>query len=424
MRHILCAFICLTVLSLSSIAQNLTAFPVGENWQFTDARTLGMAGSGSVSNSGAGALLMNPAALGRGSGRMELSVSTTLRNMEERRSFPVFNRIDDVTTKGIYAINDNWYVQPQGGARYNLNLSAVPFLKAFAFGTYNEVDQDYKYLEEVRSRDFNGERSPLAYNQIQFEGDLTRYSFGTALGLGSKLDFGFQLGFLNGDLESSSSVDFQAEENQANSFRIQNFRSLDNTPLVVSAGAIVDVSPQLTLGSHVRLPYKVEYAVSVEGTDGSTPESYEYPMAINVGMEYRGRQELQSSLNVDFSYELWSETESTKDGVVLPNLLDDVVTLKGGIEHIFYNQIPLQFGLQYRTALQDRRSSRTLFSIGSGYVTKQWQVDGALGFSKLSYTAEDLFDDALFGGDRSGSPIDDVEERYVYGIITLKINFE
>ena len=424
MRHFLCAIFILAALSVSGFAQNLISFPVGENWQYTDARPLGLAGSGTVSNSGAGALLMNPAALARGKGRMELSVSTTMRNMEERRSFPVFNRIDDVTTKGIYAINDNWYFQPQGGARYNVNLSALPFLKAFAFGTYNELDQNYSYLEEVRNRDFNGERSVLAYNQIEFDGRLTRYSFGTAFELGQKLDLGVQVGFLNGDLESSSSVDFQDEENQANSFRISNYRSLDNTPLVVSAGAIVDVTSQLTLGSHLRLPYEVEYALGVEGADETTPESYEYPMALHFGLEYRGRQQLQSRLNVDFSYEWWSEVENTVEGDIQPNLFDDAITLKGGIEHLFYNDIPLRFGLQHRSSIQDRSSTRTLFSVGSGYVAKQWQLDGSLGFSKLTYTAEDLFDDAIFGGDRSGSPIDDVEERYVFGMLTLRFLFE
>ena len=46
-------------------SQTYNAFPVGEYWRFPDARTLGLAGAGSISNTTGSGLSLNPAALSK-----------------------------------------------------------------------------------------------------------------------------------------------------------------------------------------------------------------------------------------------------------------------------------------------------------------------------------------------------------------------
>ena len=105
---------CITIIFLNLIfsgvvfSQTYTAFPVGEYWRFPDARTLGLAGAGSISNTTGGSLSLNPAALSKNQLKLALQLTGAVRKLEERRSYPIYNRIDDVIEQGIYVINNNW----------------------------------------------------------------------------------------------------------------------------------------------------------------------------------------------------------------------------------------------------------------------------------------------------------------------------
>ncbi|RMH85144.1 MAG: hypothetical protein D6681_16275, partial [Calditrichaeota bacterium] len=351
---------------------------------------------------------------------LRLYLSTGARSLEERRSFPVFNRFDDIVQQGIYALNDNWFLDLQGGVQLNLDIAGFPYLKSVAAGVYEEVNLDYRYDEEVRSNDFDREQVVLAYNKIRFDGGLRRYAVGVGLQFAGRLNLGLQAGFLSGDLQQERSITFVGAEGQ--DVRETGTHSLQNTPVVLSAGAIYEATPHLSLGAYVRLPYTVEYRFT--GTTVSEPvaESIEYPLQLTGGLEYRSRQELQARLNIDVTYEWWSQTQSAFVADYLSPPFEDAIRVKAGIEHIFHNKIPFRVGLQYRTTFQDRQRTRTLITAGTGFRDHRWQIDVAGGFSKLTYPFPDLFDDRLFGGDRSRSNIDDVSERYFFGRVTLRVH--
>ena len=381
------------------------------------------AGAGSVSNTTAGALTLNPAAMAGHAAGLHAQGVVTSRSLEERRAYPVFDRFEDINNFGIYVSNNNWFYDIQGGLQYNFNLAAFPYLKALAVGRYSELDLNYGYLEEVRENIF-GDRL-LAYNQLNIDGRLTRYSVGAAFEITSHLHIGLQAGMLTGRLENSRSVDFIENDNR--DLYAAADREMDGSPILASFGATYAVTPHFTLGSHLRLPYSVDYNVSSYTSPDksgalSSSETIDYPMQWTAAFEYRGRHELQTRLNVDFSYEWWSQSDYTVDGRALATTFEDAIIIKTGIEHIFFNQIPLQFGLQYRTLFQRRSDTRTLVSAGTGFRGDRWQVDLAGGISRLDYRQADLFDDALYGGDRSNSPTDSVDERFFFGLLTLRVD--
>jgi hypothetical protein len=400
-------------------AQNFPAFPAGEYWQFPDARTLGLAGAGSVSNTSAGALMLNPAAMANHSPGITLDFSPAARHLDERRSFPLFDRFGDINQFNIYAINGNWFSHLQGGLQYTFGES-VRYLKSLAAGVFNEINHNYEYLEEVRQNTFPDD--PLAYNTIRYEGKLTRYSFGAALQFMERLNVGLQAGLLSGNLDQSASIVF-VDNNDDNTFTSSS-RSMDNTPIVTSVGVTYQVNPYFNFGGFLRLPYTLEYKVR----DNSSPETrifqetIGYPMQFTGGLEYRAQQILQARLNVDFSYEWWGRTDFKVDGERQDKGFEDVIGIKAGIEHVFHNRIPFQVGVQYRTYYQNRSETRLMFSAGSGFRGENWFVNLAGGFSKLNYPYRDLFDDSKYGGDRSNSSIDDVEESYFFGVLTLSVS--
>lgn len=426
MVRLLFGFLFVFILSAMPVwAQSVITFPVGQIWQFGDARSLGLAGAGSVSQKGAAALLQNPAALGKTVPGFSIQVSTGLRKLDERRSFPIYNRIDDITQLGTYAININYFPNIQGGISYGVSLDQLPFLKSISAGIFNDLDQDYRYDEEVRENIFGD--SLMAFNRIEYDGKLTRYSVGAGLEFLKTVHLGVQLGFLNGDLTGVKEIRFVKKG--FTDLRQKENRELANTPAVLSFGAMVDLDPHLTVGSHIRLPYTVEYNLRAFGGDtlsGSATESVEYPFVWNVGLEYRARQALQARLNIDFQYEWWSDTQiryREVSGAVSTRSFnfEDAISIRAGIEHIFFNQIPFLVGVQYRTSYYDRSTTQTLISAGTGFMDHNWKVELAGGISKLSYKYSDLFDDTLYGGNRSTSPLDDVDENYFFGMATLRL---
>lgn len=404
-----------------AVGQTYTTFPIGQYWRFPDARTLGLAGAGSISNPTGASLSLNPAALSKNESKLALQVTGAVRKLEERRSFPIYNRIDDVTQQGIYVVNNNWYPFIQADLLMGLNIGSFPYLKTIAIGIHNDLNQDYKYEEEVRENIFGD--SLLAFNEIEYNGKLNRYSLGAGFNVGMGTHFGFQVGVLQGDLNNESSITF-VQNGFPPDMSVSTHRELDNTPFVASLGAIYDINERISVGSHVELPHAVDYNLTDYDTLDAGMESIEYPMQLTVGFEYRAQQILQARLNIDFTYQWWSKTEYTyeyQNNTVNRENLDDAIAVKIGIEHIFHDKIPFQVGLQYRTSYMDRSQSRTLISAGTGFKGSNWQVDAAGGFSNLDYTYPDLFDDEIYGGDRSKSLMDDVEETFFFGLVTLRV---
>ncbi len=410
----------LLVLSLNLFGQNLISFPIGDYWQFANARSLGLAGAGSVSNVNGASLMGNPAAMSSNRKGFHVELSSTARNFEERRSFPVFNRIDDIAQQGIYAINDNWYLPLQGSVQYVFDRNSLPFLRTVAVGVFEEISHDYQYFEEIRSRNFDDERNTLAINEIDIEGKLTRYSLGLGFEATKQLHFGVQAGMLNGsDINYRQSTTFQGDEPLGTDRLSENQRQLDGMPIILSLGSVYRPTSHSSLGASFQLPCTVDYEVTNVVTSTVQSESIEYPAQATLGFEYRGQQALQARLNIDLTYEWWSSTGISTDGTESENNFDDAVVIKSGVEHIFYNQVPFQVGIQYRTAFQNRGATRTLISAGTGFMGSGWRVNVAGGFSKQNYSWPDLFDDALFGGDRSRTPIDTVEEKQFFAMLTL-----
>ena len=426
MRYYLLIMPILALLNISE-AQNYPTFPVGQIWNFPEARSLGLAGAGSVSHAAPGALILNPASLSQIDQQVSADIALNLRKLEERRSYPLYDRFDSFLTDATYAINNNWYPRLQGGLAWRLPGNLLPNL-TLAAGAYTHIDFRYSYLEEVRENVFGDEL--IAYNRIEGEGVLQRYSLGIASDVPGfpALSLGLQAGFLQGN------VDYRKEVNYVDSgdrLEIEDqSRELDNTPLLLSFGSVYQASERIRAGLDIALPYKISYVSNTN--DELLTETIEYPLKLNAGLEYRARQELQARLNIDIGFEFWSNSEYTSQiggNVPQSQEFSNVFSIKAGIEHIFYNQIPFRVGAQYRTSYLASGTTQTLLAAGTGFFNESWQIDLAGGFGRVTYRWEDLFDDTLFVNNpnfRNRVDLDTVDESTFLAIISFRyaINFK
>ncbi|MFZ0390540.1 MAG: hypothetical protein WAN36_08765 [Calditrichia bacterium] len=413
----------LLFLTSSLWAQSYPFFPIGRYWHFPDARSLSMGGAGSVSLNTPGAMFYNPAALVQIPATAAAQLSLSGHKLDERRSYPLYDRFDGIIGKGVYAINNNWYFQPQGAIAVQLPGNVLPNL-TLAAGSFTEIDQNYQYTEEVRQNIFGD--SLLAYNRIQIDGSLRRYGIAVAAEMPNlpALSLGIQAGILDGSLDYDREIDWVRRD--SSEIQAQTRRSLDNTPLVLSFGGIYRIHPRLSAGLSASLPYTVKYVDKEKGAN----EEIGYPMQLTAAMEYRPQQELKARLNVDFTYEFWSGVEYKSNlagNISSADNFSDAFVLKAGIEHIFFNHLPFRVGMQYRNSFREvgntAKFSQTLLSAGTGFSSANWQVEVAGAFSSATYRWPDLFDDAQFGGDRSASLIDDVDNSFFFGRLTLSYYF-
>ncbi|GAB4342315.1 MAG: hypothetical protein Kow0037_29580 [Calditrichia bacterium] len=409
MKHYLIGFFIILALTAAAWSQNYYALPYGQSWHFPDARSLALGGAASVALEGAPALFYNPAGLFQEE-RALLQLSPGFRKLSERRSYPLYDRFESVVGDGIYAINDNYYPDLQAAFSLRLNLlKKLPLTLGWA--VFKEQDFRYTYDEEVRDNIFGD--PVLGFNKIEYGGMITRYSLGAAAAIpGLKgLTFGLQAGILKGELRTER---FYHKLSSGEKVGSKMDASLDNTPVVLSMGAIYQLNERIRLGADLRLPYKIKYTV--------LNDEYQYPLAINFAAQYRARQIIQAVLNVEVGYEFWSDVDNptfVEPGSVSPTNFDDVFKLKAGLEHIFYNQVPFRVGMQYRNSYFNRGTTQTLLTVGTGFRAANWTVDVSGAVSSTDYHWPDLFDDTIYGGDRSNSLIDRVEETFFLGMVTL-----
>ncbi len=428
--------------------QNYPVIPIGQYWHFPDARSLSLGGAGSVSLAAPGAMLYNPATLTQIDHSLMLDFSLNLRSLEERRSYPLYDRFESFLLDATYAINNNWYATPQGAVAFRLPI--LPRWKlSLAVGSYPELDFRYSYLEEVREDVFGDQL--IAYNRIEASGVLQRYSFAAAVVVPSlpRLSLGVQAGIIKGsEPDFEKNVDFIRRSDKL--VFADDVRSLTQTPLVISVGAIYQFSERISGGVDVSFPYTLKYKAPVVAGQ-KLYEEMNYPLRINGGFEYRARQQLQARLNVDTGYEFWSNggfysqmagvIETTPYAVNAVRFEDftDVFYVKAGIEHIFFNKVPFGVGMQYRVPTVvgaqyhrnptlGRGTTQTLICAGTGFLADTWRVDVAGAFTSLEYRWQDLFDDALYTSDpnfESRVDKDNVQELTFFLQISLKyfINF-
>ncbi len=398
--------------------QNYPSFPIGERWLFPDARSLALGGAGSVSLDAPGAMLYNPAALTQVRHPLEADFSMNIRKFEERRSFPLYDRFNGVVGQGIYVDNNNWFPAPEGAISARLPLADI----TLAAGSFIDTDQNYIYDEEVRENVFGD--SLLAYNHIRFDGMLRRYGLAAALPLPmvEGLSLGVQASLLQGDLNFKREINYIRTTSRDSLDEVN--RSLDNTPLVVSLGAIYRMNERFTGGVDVSLPYTVKYKAAVGN------EEIKYPLKLNAGVEFRARQVLQARLNIDFGYEFWSSASYSSTipaiaRVVSPTLeFSDVYKIRVGIEQIFFNRVPFRVGMQYRNSYQQRGRTQTLLTAGTGFLGKNWKVDLSGGVGKITYSWPDLFNDNLYGGLDTHTRMDQVQELTYLLKATLSYNLD
>ncbi|HMB68001.1 MAG TPA: outer membrane protein transport protein, partial [bacterium] len=158
---------------------------------------------------------------------------------------------------------------------------------------------------------------------------------------------------------------------------------------------------------------------SADSTSASGSVEIEYPAEIGFGVAYRPRAKVRTTVRVDA---VWTEWSEFRHGLWEGLELDDIWTLRVGLEHIFYNGMPVRFGFHYQPSPQNEQVARTAFTFGGGLDLGPLRADLGFEFSNRDYRFDDLFDDAMFGGNtRTRKDLVDESALTVYGTVTYAL---
>lgn len=377
---------------------NQTKMRHGQDVSFMSARELGLGGSGIAGGDVFSAVSLNPALLLKGSGLIQFSTGIQLQKNVEDRSFPYYDSFVGYNDYGSYAYNEHWYQGFQGVLSYKLlqNFSVAAAHLPFK-------DMRYDYQEEVRDPVDRSDKL-LGYNSVVQSGLFYQTSIALAYQPFKDWSIGLQLGLLSGEIDSTMNIDPIPASMQPVAEQQKRSRTLDGTPLLTSLGLHYQHDNRLSLGLNVRLPYEIKMkqlrSSSEDSLSYSTNQTLSYPARVGAGLNYRFENILAANISFDLVYDFWS---SFKDNLN-PTDYNDTYTLHTGVEHLFFDRVPLRVGFLFGTLRESRDFSRTVLSIGSGFEIQNVQLNLAGGISSQEYYQSDYFADSIYGiGDRSDS---------------------
>jgi len=399
--------VALAILALSASSAAALGFldlTTGDEALLPDARSIALGRTQMTEPTGAFTGRTNPALLARLDHGV-VSLGGSVLRLEESRAFPAYDSFDGFLVESIYAFNDEYQWQRGAGVATGLTLAGFPV--GFGFSVSPVRDFQYDYSEEVRDNNaFTQPRDRLiALNEVQSDGWLDAWTIGAGCSVREDLDVGVSLEFLHGHQDVLIRTIFEREGRQETS--LVQMSTLDGRRALVGAAyhpnhrvslaaswtAEIGLDGDALRGGDASRLFFLGQAT--DGTPGVGRVVLTYPQEVKVGALYRPRARMATTVRLDAN---WTEWSAYRNSLIESPGLNDVWDVRGGIEHVFYNGMPVRFGFRWAPSPVRDEVATTAFTFGAGFRVGPLRADLAFEVSNREYRYEDLFDDAVFGG--------------------------
>ncbi len=422
-RRMILVVLFTTPLVAQKVDLNLMKIEYGRDHAFTTARSMSLAGAAIAGGDAFMAALQNPALATRAQGMLSASAGFGFYKLEEDRAYPYYDNFGGFVDYGSYYFNKAWYQNAYGLVSARLPFS---FLKhaGFTFGYTPFKDFNYDYFEEVRGEDFDD--TLLAYNVFNSNGTLYSVPLAFAYeplrdkGILDYFSLGVGLRLLTGDIEQNWRIESKDPVVAALAYETNLSRSLDNTPIIASLGLDYQLFKRLSGALVYSFPYAIKFQTDTLGVNaGGYKHELFYPAEIKIGFSYRFQNILAARLFTTYEYTFWSEFEDVR---LSEKPFDDTYTIKAGVEHIFFNNVPFRLGFHFGSLRESRDYTQTILTIGTGMHIGRIEIDLAGGISGLDFYQDDLYDDGDYGKDSRNSS-DRVNWQELYGHLDVHYSF-
>jgi len=373
---------------------------------------------------GSQAVVNNPALLSLQPQRVHGYFLFGVTHAAEDRLVPLYDSFDAYVNETTIATNRNTYTVAQGGLLWRLPQEHPMTLAA---GVYERYDFDYDYFEEVRDPDVfaNPRDALLGERTLAVEGLLRSLTAGYGAEIIAPVRLGFSVHYYFGNVDMArKETDFQANTAETTTIR----RELDGWGWTV--GGQGSVNEHLDLAVSFEGPFSVSGTHFLKETDTAqtqpvvqeltTQETIDYPGTLRFGAAYRPQNQLATTFSVEGVYRFWSDLDDSFRTAVLGDsfTLRDTWDLRIGLEHVFYNGMPVRFGFRYLENYADREASRSIYSAGLGYQFGGTHFDVTAMYHRQTSRQPFLFDPSRpgFPAPNSDVKVQDSVLQLVFGV--------
>lgn len=365
----------------------------GDQFSWYGAESAAMGGTGAALYRGGLSNVFNPAFLVVETGK-RLDGGIVLNQEHEDRFQPLFDSFDSWVIDAAIASNRSHSFQSDFG--FAKRVGTGPRAVAFGVSLTDRLPFNYSFTEELRNPSpyppGSGEPARdmlIAMRERKVTGTLHALSFGAAAEASEKVSLGaafhYNFGTRN---EVVSSIDL---DNAGTNESYRRSQELKLSGLSATAGLRARVNERLDLGVAVESNLKSTgdwrqqsfTASPAAATDTTTGAYYDYPWCARAGFAFRPRNDLPTVFTVDVEYRPWSEL---RDGTLEdPSpLLQDAADVRLGVQHTFYNGMPLRFGFRHINSYADRDAGMTAFTAGTGAQVGTGRLSASVELTKLT----------------------------------------
>jgi len=329
----------------------------------------------------------------------------------EDRFQPLYDTFDSYVTDVAIASNDHQYFHGGLGVALPLLRGGLPL--ALGLSLADRYPFAYTFEEELREPDPDNDRDRIIANRKrEVTGTLRDLSAGLGLGLGERLMLGATVNYAFGTRKDTwqvrNFVDPDSSYNDTYEFQMSGVNFV--------LGASVTLSERFSLGLawESRLEVDGDHTVTHETAAGdtliATHESVKYPDYVSAGLTFRPRNDPRTVFTIEATYARWSKLEDSRstDGATTP--LDDTWDMRVGVEHTFYNDMPLRFGFRRYDSYADRDVGTSVFSAGTGMKMPGGLVSVSIEISKTTAVLPHQFPYPDMGGAYVSDPDARVED--------------
>ena len=365
----------------------------GDQFSWYGAESAAMGGTGAAIYRGGLSTVFNPAFLVVETGK-RMDGGIVLNQEHEDRFQPLFDSFDSWVIDAAIASNRSHSFQSDFG--FARRVGSGPRAVAFGISLTDRLPFNYSFNEELRNPSpyppGSGEPARdmlIAMRERKVTGTLHALSFGAAAETSEKVSVGaafhYNFGTRN---EETSSIDL---DNAGTNESYRSSQELKLAGLSASAGLRAQVNERLDLGFAVESNLKATgnwrqqgfVAATSAVTDTTTNAFYDYPWCARAGLAFRPRNDLPTIFTIDVEYRPWSDLrDGTQDDP--STMLQDSADVRLGVQHTFYNGMPLRFGFRHINSYADRDAGMTAFTAGTGAKVGEGRLSASFELTKLT----------------------------------------
>ncbi len=415
-----------TASTVGAVPQIMTEY--GDQMAWRDAEINAMGGTGTALYRGGMSTIFNPAMLASAQ-TARFDISFSLDQEHEDRFQPLFDSFDSWVADAAIASNRHHYWQ-SGFALAGRPLGQDSPLSA-AISLVDRYPFQYQFEEELRNPSpFPPGRGEPARDAIIEErmrdvtGTLRFLSAGFGVDVGTRVSLGASINYAFGKRTEVNTV----RDN------VDTLQSYHNEDVLDINGVNYILGARIAINERVELGLAWESELSADGTLEQTHYSaatgldsipvvdayYRYPQRFRAGLTFRPQTDPRTTFTIEGEYIEWSKME---DSQLLstdePRPLSDTLDLRIGLEHLFYNGMPVRFGFRRYESYTDRETGGSVFSAGVGMKAMNGMVSFSVELAKIISIQPHQFPDPddFFGDNYLADPEARVEDtRFRLGI--------